>query len=203
MTSRTRGLLLILFFVGSLQAVSLYFAQTKMKPSPRRAQKPDVSVPGTQHDNRQQAMELLPLLSERIDALKSPAWKIRLKGFLASVLAESNPEGARQLFQQSLQSLETAPVQRSPNTPAAADEIAVWELSSLRGELMTLAAKADPAFAESLAESLASTAPGDSSDLELSARRKARIVGSVGIALAKEQPELAAQWLEKSFDVGS
>ena len=147
-------------------------------------------------------MELLPLLSERIDALKSPAWKIRLKGFLASVLAESNPEGAQQLFQQSLQSLETAPVQRSPNTPVAADEIAVWELSSLRSELMTLAAKADPAFAESLAESLASTAPGDSSDLELSARRKARIVGSVGIALAKEQPELAAQWLEENLESG-
>ena len=64
---------------------------------------------------------------------------------------------------------------------------------------MTLAAKADPAYAESLAESLAATAPGDSSDAELVARRKARIVGSVGIALAKEQPELAAQWLEKNL----
>ena len=202
MTSRTRGLLLILVFIGSLQAVSLYFAQTKMKPSPRRAQKPNVYVPGTQHENRQQAMELLPLLLERIEALKSPAWKVRLKGFLAGVLAESNPEGARQLFQQSLQSLEAAPIQRSPNTPVAADEIAVWELSSLRSELMTLAAKADPAFAESLAESLASTAPGDSSDLELSARRKDRILGSVGVSLAKEQPELAAQWLEKNLESG-
>ena len=138
-----------------------------MKPSPKRAQKQDVSVPETRQDNRQQAMELLPLLLERIEALKSPAWKVRLKAFLAGVLAESNPEGARQLFQQSLQSLEAAPVQRSPNTPVAADEIAVWELSSLRSELMTLAAKADPAYAESLAESLAATAPGDSSDPEL------------------------------------
>jgi hypothetical protein len=124
-------------------------------------------------------MELLPLLLERIDTLKSPAWKVRLKGFLAGVLAESNPEGARQLFQQSLQTLEAAPVHRSSNTPLAAEEIAVWELSSLRSELLTLAAKADPAYAETLAEGLASAAPGDSADSELSARRRARIIGSV------------------------
>jgi len=202
MSSRTRGLFLILFFLGSLQAASPLLAQARVKASPKRAQQQNVSGPQTGQDNRQQALELLPLLSERIDALQSPAWKVRLKAFLATVLAESNPEAARQLFQQSLQSLAAAPVQRSPNTPVAPDEIADWELSSLRSELITLAAKADPAYAESLAEGLATNGPGDSSDAELVARRRARIVGSAGIALAKEQPELAAAWLEKNLEAG-
>lgn|GEM_PF-2662049 len=202
MTSGTRGLVPILLFLGLLQAASPFAAQTRTRPSTKQAQRQDVSVSKTRQENRQQAMELLPLLMGRIDALRSPAWKVRLRAFLAGVLAERDPESARQLFQQSLQSLETIPVQRSPNMPVAADEIAVWELSSLRSELMTLAAKADPAYAESLAESLAAAAPGDSSDPDLVARRKARIVGSAGIALAKERPELAAQWLEKNLATG-
>ena len=60
MTSRTRGLLLILAFIGSLQAVSLYCCSDQDEAVAQTSQKPDVSVPGTQHDNRQQAMELLP-----------------------------------------------------------------------------------------------------------------------------------------------
>jgi len=202
MASRTRGLVVVLLFLGSFQPASLFFAQTQRKLSPSRQQRQAASEPESRQDHRQQALELLPLLLEQIDALKSPTWKVRLKGFLAGVLAADNPEGAQQLFQQSFQNLEAAPIQRSPNTPVAADEIAIWELSSLQSELMTLAAKADPAYAQSVAESLAAAAPGDSSDAELVARRKARILGSVGIALAKEQPELAAQWLEKNLETG-
>src|SRR4026207_964001 len=96
-TSSARGLVLILLFLGSLQASSLFAAQTRTRPSPKQAQRQDVSVSETQQDHRQQAMELLPLLLERIDALRSPAWKIRLKAFLAGVFAERDPEAARQL----------------------------------------------------------------------------------------------------------
>jgi len=93
-TSGTRGLVPILLFLGLLQAASPFAAQTRTRPSTKQAQRQDVSVSKTRQENRQQAMELLPLLMGRIDALRSPAWKVRLRAFLAGVLAERDPESA-------------------------------------------------------------------------------------------------------------
>lgn len=104
MTSRTRALSLVFFLLGLVHTVSLLAAQATKNPSPKQ-HKQEASVPDAPHDPKQQAMELLPLLSERIDALKSPVWKVRLKTSLAQILATSNPQGARQLFEQSLQML--------------------------------------------------------------------------------------------------
>jgi hypothetical protein len=67
MTSRTRGLVSILFLLGSLQAASPFVAQARTRPSPKQAQRQDVSVSKIRQDNRQQAMELLPLVLERIE----------------------------------------------------------------------------------------------------------------------------------------
>jgi len=198
MISKTRALSLSLVLLGLVQSASSFAAQTNRKPLPNQAPKQKVSVPELPQDFKQQAMELLPLLSERIDTVKSPAWKIRLKGFLAELLATDNPEDARQMFQQGLQALEAAPIRRSQG----AEGIAAWELNSVRRELLTRAAMADPRYAQELAETLNYTAPAESADAEGLARRKARIVGSVGIELAKEQPELAAQWVEKNLATG-
>jgi len=198
MTSRTRAPWLVLLFLGLVHTASPFAAQTNRKPSRKQAPKQKVSVPEPPQGNKQQAMELLPLLAERIDTLKSPAWKGHLKGFLAELLATHNPEGARQLFQQSLQALEAAPVRRSQD----AEGIDAWELNSVRSELLTRAALADPRYAQELAENLNYTAPAESADAEGLARRKARIVGSVGIELAKDQPELAAQWVETNLAAG-
>ena len=150
-------------------------------------------------DPKQQAMELLPLLSERIDAFKSPVWKARLKTSLAQLLAINNPEGARQLFEQSLQILDAIPVRRPSDTSFSAEAVHAVELNSLRSEVLMRAAIADPQSAEALLETMARTEP---SDVERSHRRRSDIIGQVGFALAKEQPELAAQWVEKSAQTG-
>ncbi|MGH9427981.1 MAG: hypothetical protein ACRD2L_16985, partial [Terriglobia bacterium] len=47
-----------------------------------------------------------------------------------------------------------------------------------------------------------SSEPADPADVERLARRKAGIVGQVALALAKDQPELAAQWVEQSAQTG-
>jgi len=198
MAAKTRALFLILLLLGLTHTTSSFSAQTNRKPSSKHALKQKVTVPERPQNNEQQAMELLPLLSERIDTLKSPAWKGRLKAFLAELMAVHNAEGARQLFQQSVQVLEAAPIRRSQD----GEGIAAWEVNSVRRELLTRAAIADPRYAQELAEHLNYTAHAESADAEGLARRKARIVGSVGIELAKEQPELAAQWVEKNLATG-
>jgi hypothetical protein len=202
MTSKTRALSLVFLLLGSLLIISPSAAQTKRTPSPRQTHKQGVSVPDPPHDPKQQAMELLPLLSERIDALKSPVWKVRLKTSLAQLLAINNPEGARQLFEQSLQILETIPVRRPRDTSFSAEAFHAVELNSLRSEVLMRAAIADPQSAEALLETMANSAPTEPSDVERSHRRRSDIIGQVGFALAKEQPELAAQWVEKSAQTG-
>lgn len=200
MKSAAQALLLILLLFGSAQITSPFAAQTRRNPSPKQMAKQPASAPEPPQDFKQQAMELLPLLSERIDTLKSPVWKVRLKGFLAELLAQHNPEGARQLFQQSLHALEAAPVRRSQDST---EGIADWELNPLLTELLTRAAIADPPYAETLAENLAAATPGDSADPENLALRKARIVGPVGVELARDRPELAAKWVEQNLATGA
>ena len=159
-------------------------------------------MPDPPHDPKQQAMELLPLLSERIDALKSAVWKVRLKTSLAQVLATNNPEGARQLFEQSLQILEAIPVRRPRDTSFSAESVHAFELNSLRSEVLTRAAVADPQSAEALLEQMVGSANTEPSEVERSHRRRSDAVGQVGFALAKEQPELAAKWIEKGAQTG-
>jgi len=147
-------------------------------------------------------MELLPLLSERIDALKSPVWKVRLKTSLAQILATSNPQGARQLFEQSLQMLEAIPVRRPTDTSFSAEAVHAVELNSLRSEVLMRAAIADPQSAEALLETMANPALAEPSEVERSHRRRSDAVGQASFALAKEQPELAAKWIEKGAQTG-
>ena len=123
MTSTTRALSLVLLLLGLLHTVSPLAAQTKRKSSPRQAPKQEAPVPDSPQDPKQQAMELLPLLSERIDALNSPVWKARLKGFLAQLVATHNPEASRELFHRSLQSLDTIPVRRLRDTSPSAEAV--------------------------------------------------------------------------------
>lgn len=101
MTSKTRALSLVFLLLVSLLTIAPFGAQTKRTPSPKQPPKREVSVPDPQHDSKEQAMELLPLLAERIDVLKSPVWRVRLKASLAQTLATTNPVGAQQLFEQS------------------------------------------------------------------------------------------------------
>ena len=222
MTSGTRAFSLLLCLLGLLHTGSPFVAQAKKKPSRRPAPNLEVPTLDPQQDYKQQALELLPLLSERIDAIKSPSWKVRLKAFLAELLATHNPEGARQLFQESLQSLHAVPVRRPQDvqmsiqilnqhrdgvaaapTPSqlSAEGMTNWELNSLSSELLARAAMADPTYAEALAENLAYTLT-ESDDPQRLARRKARVVGPVGLSLAQDQPELAAQWVEKNLGTG-
>jgi len=202
MTSKTRALSLVFLLFGSLLTIAPSAAQTKRTPSPKRAHKQEVSVPDPPHDPKQQVMELLPLLSERIDTLKSPVWKVRLKTSLAQLLALNNPEAARQLFEQSLQVLEAIPVRRPRDTSYSAEAVHAVELNSLRSEVLMRAAVADPQSAEALLETMANSAPAEPSEVERLHRRRSDIIGQVSFALAKEQPELAAQWMEKSAQTG-
>ena len=219
---RNAGLLAAFVLAGIASYRFAIRCPGQKKPSRRPAPKLEVPTPDPQQDYKQQALELLPLLSERIDAIKSPSWKVRLKAFLAELLATHNPEGARQLFQESLQSLHAVPVRRPQDvqmsiqilnqhrdgvaaapTPSqlSAEGMTSWELNSLSSELLARAAMADPTYAEALAENLAYTLT-ESDDAQRLARRKARVVGPVGLSLAKDQPELAAQWVEKNLGTG-
>jgi len=202
MTSKTRrALSLVSLLLMSLLTIAPFGAQTKRTPSPKQAPKREVSVPDPQHDSDEQAMELLPLLAERIDALKSPVWKVRLKASLAETLATTNPEGARLLFEQSIQTLETIPIRRPKDTSFSADAVPAFELSSLRSELLARAAIADPQSAEALLETMANSAT-EPAEVERSLRRRSDAVGQVGFTLTRQQPDLAAQWIEKSTKTG-
>src|SRR5262245_49323928 len=121
MTSRTRDLTLVVALLGWVHAGSPLGAQATRKPTNEQARHRETSEHNASRDRQQRAIQLLPSLLERIDSLKSPAWKFRLKGYLASLLASLDPEGARQLFQQSLQGLEATPIWRSQNSPRSAD----------------------------------------------------------------------------------
>jgi hypothetical protein len=202
MTSRTRALSLILLLLGLVHIASPLAAQTNPKPSAKQAPKQGVAVPDSPQDPKQQALELLPLLAERIDAIKSPVWKVRLKEGLATLLATHNPEGAWQLFEQSLQILEAIPVRRARDTSFPAEAVSAFELNSLRSELLAQAAVADPQSVEALLETMASSAPTEPAEVERSRRRRSDILGLVGIGLAKDQPELAGPWIEKSTQTG-
>jgi len=202
MTSRRQALWLVLLLLGSVHTASPFAAQAKPTPSPKQTPKQEVSVPDPPQDPKQQAMELLPLLSERIDALKSPVWKVRLKTSLAQILATNNQKGARELFEQSLQILEAIPVRRPRDTSFSAETVHAFELNSLRSEVLTRAAVADPQSAEALLETMVSSASPEPSDVERSHRKRSDAVGQVGLALAKEQPELAAKWIEKGAQTG-
>lgn len=202
MTPRTRALSLALSFLGLVGASSSFTAQANKKPPLKTAPKQEVSVPALSPDHKQHALELLPLLSERIDVLKSVAWKVRLKGLLAELLARHDQTSARQLFEQSLQSLDSVPVRRPQDRSGSAEGLPAFELNSLRSELLARAAKADPPSAEALVEKLTSSAQAESAEAERLGRRRASLVGQVALSLAKEQPELAVQWVEKSFETG-
>lgn len=197
MTFKTRALSLVFLLLVSLLTFAPFGAQIKRAPSPKR----EVSVPDPQHDSKEQAMELLPLLAERIDALRSPVWRVRLKASLAQTLATTNPERARQLFEQSTQTLETIPVLRPKDTSFSADAVPAFELSSLRSELLARAAIADPQSAEALLQTMASPA-AEPAEVERSCRRRSDAVGQASLTLVKEQPELAAKWIEKGAQTG-
>src|SRR4030095_7927519 len=104
MTCKTRRLSLALFLLGSFLTIAPPVAQTRRTPLHKPGKQGD-SVPGPDHDARQPAMEMPPVVLERIDGLKSPTWKGRLKASLAQTLVTNNPEGGRQLFEQSIQTL--------------------------------------------------------------------------------------------------
>ena len=93
MIFKPRALSLAFLLLVSLPSIAPFAAETHRPPSPNQAPKREVSV--ASHDPKQQVTELLPLLSERIDVLKSPVWKVRLKTSLAQLIAVKNPDGAR------------------------------------------------------------------------------------------------------------
>jgi hypothetical protein len=202
MATTARSLSLALLLFGLVHTCSALIAQTNRKPLPKRTSKPEAAMSEPSRDRKQQALELLPLLAERIDTLKSPVWKVRLNGFLAELLAAHNPEAARALFQQSLESLESIPVRRPRDTSFSAEAIHSVELNSLRSEVLMRAAVADPPSADAILERLGSSASTDSGSPARLSRRKEQIVGQVGMALAQEHPEMAAQWIEKSVQTG-
>ncbi len=153
-------------------------------------------------DHKQRALELLPLLSGQIDVLKSVVWRVRLKGFSTELLAKHDPNGARLLFEQSLQSLDSVPVRRPQDGSGSAEGLPAFELNSLRSELLARAAKADPPSAEALIDKITSPAQAESAEAGRLGKRRAFLVAQVALLLAKEQPELAAQWAEKSLGTG-
>jgi hypothetical protein len=155
MIFKPRALSLAFLLLVSLPSIVPFAAQTDRPPSPNQAPKREVSV--APHDPKQQVTELLPLLSERIDVLKSPVWKVRLKTSLAELIAVNNPDGARQLFEQSLQILEAVPVRRPRDTSFSAEALHAVELNSLRSEVLMRAAIADPQSAEALVETMANS----------------------------------------------